>query len=216
MKNIKLEDIIAKTDDEYATLLFMTKQGDTAYLRSDTNSFVTLTDEETEANDSDNILLDDGTHVLVETAIHGIYGEDEKTWRAAANRKLAAWNLQIDEEQRFGVESYTLERTPRGVQLYDVTITYRTDPGMLGRDGSIHASETGTLEHNGLTSGQVRTLLRKYMDTQLVTPMNSLRPFDVHVEPQRWRELQAESIARRDEANDNLLGNASDGEQPGA
>ena len=211
MKNIKLEDIIAKTDDEYATLLFTTKQGDTAYLRSDTNSFVTLTDEETEAIDSDNILLDDGTHALVETAIHGIYGEDEKTWMAAANRKLAAWNLQIGHALRGG-ESYTLERVPRDKQLYDVTITYHTDPGMLGRDGSIHASETGTLEHNGLTGGQVRTLLRKYMDTQLVTPMNSLRPFDVHVEPQRWRELQAESIARRDEANDNLLGNASDGE----
>lgn len=97
------------------------------------------------------------------------------------------------------------------IQRYDVTITYTTDPGMLGRDGRRHPAETGTMEYEGLTGGQVRTLLRKYMDMCEISPMNSLRPFDMHVEPVGWEALQQESIKRCDEAIERIQGRPSIG-----
>jgi len=98
-----------------------------------------------------------------------------------------------------------------GTQRYDVTITYATDPGMLGRDGRIHPAETGTMKFKGLKGGQVRTLLRKYMDAGEITPMNGLRPFDVHVEPVGWEALQEECARRNGEAIREIQGRTSIG-----
>lgn len=99
-------------------------------------------------------------------------------------------------------------------QLYNVTITYTTDTGMLGRDGHKHPAETGTLKYNGLKSGEVHTLIRKHMAVCETTPMNSLRPFDVHVEPVGWKDLQKEAIMRRDEAVENIQRSQSNGAEP--
>ena len=99
-------------------------------------------------------------------------------------------------------------------QRYDVTITYTTDPGMLGRDGRKHPAETGTLKYNGLKSGEVRTLIRKRMAVCETTQMNSLRPFDVHVEPVGWEDFQKEGIRRRDEAVEKIQRSQSNGAEP--
>lgn len=96
-------------------------------------------------------------------------------------------------------------------QLYNVTITYTPDHGMLGRDGRKHPAETGTIKYNGLKSGEVHTLIRKHMAVCETTPMNSLRPFDVHVEPVGWEDLQKEAIRRRDEAIENIQRSQSNG-----
>lgn len=99
-------------------------------------------------------------------------------------------------------------------QLYNVTITYKADPGMLGRDGRKHQAETATIGYAGLKSGEVRALIRKHMAVCEPTPMNSLRPFDVHVEPVGWKDLQKEAIMRRDEAVENIQRSQSNGAEP--
>lgn len=76
---------------------------------------------------------------------------------------------------------------------YRVVITYKTDPGMLGRDGRKHPAETAIIGYTGLKSSEVRTLIREHMEAGEITPMNSLRPFDVHVEPIGWEDLQKRS-----------------------
>ena len=97
------------------------------------------------------------------------------------------------------------------IQRYNVTITYATDLDMLWRDKNNYTFEAGILRHEGLKGSEVRTLISKYMEAGEITPMNSLRPFDVHVEPVGWKDLQKEAIRRRDEAIKKIQGRPSIG-----